>query len=638
MEKAETGLKKEDWVTAEHLPEGWRMKKDPVAFLTQNLDALTSVKRAVSFMKMKGYKGEVVGKFRQGIPLVSFKKSREEKYESLRCLDRRRVRKADEQGDDVDSILEKYKHLGQNENEGNDLKFGELMQKEAKCIFPNERNKEVDEEDEMDDNDDEEEEGGADDCELDENEAELLMATAEELAQNNEGIITKTKDVEEELINIDNFAKDDEGDLVNDCVEDTSDYLTEPEDNDEEQDGTIITNKETTDTINQNHTTQEVKIHDMEDPGKKRKVKCNQCDWTGGQTGLNYHKKSKHLGIRFKCPHCEFSSPRTENLTSHIMSKHIKVVENIIRDATTVLIEDEEIFEKLVDAEVELEVSKAKHQLQKEVTIKVGDSMHIEKLHKQDIKKGDSEKEEKENVENLKEVSEKENGFKCSQCAWIVGTGNGLRYHQRSVHEGLKNGKYNCNCCKFKSTSKTYMTNHMMVEHNLKSPQDFESFPSKVKTEQGNGGVGKGSNSDCDEEDDELLPPFWQPADGGGLVFSPAGGEERRFPSYQHAVRWLVETGYSIIADAHAHAGFIELILPMIMTTMLMLIILSGCSFSHSHAAAHTGNSDGANPDHVYSLWLGLQKEGWLFEPLLPPGWRRRSVYSKQHVIVFCKV
>ena len=91
------------------------------------------------------------------------------------------------------------------------------------------------------------------------------MATAEELAQNNEGIITKTKDVEEELINIDNFAKDDEGDLVNDCVEDTSDYLTEPEDNDEEQDGTIITNKETTDTINQNHTTQEVKTHDMEE-------------------------------------------------------------------------------------------------------------------------------------------------------------------------------------------------------------------------------------------------------------------------------------------------------------------------------------------------------------------------------------
>ena len=96
-----------------------------------------------------------------------------------------------------------------------------------------------------------------------------------------------------------------------------------------------------------------------------------------------------------------------------------------------------------------------------------------------------------------------------------------------------------------------------MVEHNLKSSQDCESFPSEVKTEQGNGAVGKGLNIDCDEEDDELLPPFWQPADGGGLVFSPAGGKARRFPSYQHAVRWLVETGYSIIADADA--GFIEL-------------------------------------------------------------------------------
>ena len=160
-------------------------------------------------------------------------------------------------------------------------------------------------------------------------------------------------------------------------------------------------------------------------------------------------------------------------------------------------------------------------------------------------------------MENLKEVSEKENGFKCSQCDWIVGTGNGLRYHQRTVHEGLKNGKYKCNCCEFKSTSKSYMSNHMMTEHNLKSPQDCESFPSKVKTEQGNGGVGKGSNTDCDEEDDELLPPFWQPADGSGLVFTPAGGKARRFPSYQQAVRWLVETGYAIIADAEA--GFIEL-------------------------------------------------------------------------------
>ena len=91
-----------------------------------------------------------------------------------------------------------------------------------------------------------------------------------------------------------------------------------------------------------------------------------------------------------------------------------------------------------------------------------------------------------------------------------------------------------------------------MVDHNLKSPQDCESLPPKIKTEQG---IGKGLNTDCDEEDDELLPPFWQPADGGGLVFSPAGGKARRFPSYQQAVRWLVETGYSIIA--HAHAGFL---------------------------------------------------------------------------------
>ena len=423
-----------------------------------------------------------------------------------------------ERVEDVDLILEKYKHL----NESNDCEL--VLLKE---------HKEDKNEDWMDDND----------FELDEKEAE-------ELEENNEEVYSKKREVGEDLINIDNV----EGD--NDCIEDTSDYLTEPEDNaEEEKSDTNDTNKEDEDTVSENPETQKVvllKNHDgldLENPLKKRKVQCNQCDWTGVQTGLNYHKKSKHLGIRFKCPHCDFSSPRTEYLSSHIVSKHRKVVEKKIRDSATLPIEDEEIFEKLVAAEVELEVKKAKDKLEKEEIAQEYYPSNGEKLDKQETEKKEAAKEKLE-----KDVSVKENGFKCSQCDWVVGTGNGLRYHQRRVHEGLKNGKYKCNYCNFKSTSKSYMTNHMMNEHKGQKDdeidlplQDPESFRSKIKIEQdSSGGFDKDSNINF-EDFEKILPPFWQPADPCGLVFTPPtllGGKARRFESYQLAVKWLIETGF----------------------------------------------------------------------------------------------
>ena len=78
----------------------------------------------------------------------------------------------------------------------------------------------------------------------------------------------------------------------------------------------------------------------------------------------------------------------------------------------------------------------------------------------------------------------------------------------------------------------------------IESQQDFEDLPSKIKSE---ADISKDSNVDCeDEENDDLLPPFWHPADGHGLVFKPGEGKERCFPSYQQAVRWLIQTGDSI--------------------------------------------------------------------------------------------
>ena len=333
------------------------------------------------------------------------------RYVSLKSLDtKRRVRiGADRNGGDVDSILEKYKHLSTNldEKELDDCVLVTLQ--EDKDVFPNETDKEEDEMDLMDDDSANDGEGEEDDFELDEKEAELLMEASEKLVGNNE-------EVDEDLVNIGNCPKDDKGDLVNDCVEDTSDYLTEPEDDAEEEADTIVAqNKEEMDGVGENVKTEKVvlmKSHDgfdIENPGKQRKVKCNQCDWAGGQHGLNYHKKSKHLGIRFKCPHCEFSSPRKQYLSSHILTKHKEVVEKIIkRDATTLPVEDEEISEKRVVAEVKLEVNKAKRKFQKEASQDDHPSRR-EKLDKQSNQKKDAANKLLQHSKDLKDGSEKEN-------------------------------------------------------------------------------------------------------------------------------------------------------------------------------------------------------------------------------------
>ena len=142
-------------------------------------------------------------------------------------------------------------------------------------------------------------------------------------------------------------------DIEEDCIEDTSDYLTEPEDDD---------NKEKA----SNSVTTSDDVDMAQNLAKKRKVNCDQCDWSGGATGLNYHKKSQHVGIKFQCPHCELSSPRAQYLASHILVKHRRALEDIVRKTAVEPIEDADVLEKELRAEVELKVKRAKHQIKNE--------------------------------------------------------------------------------------------------------------------------------------------------------------------------------------------------------------------------------------------------------------------------------
>ena len=53
----------------------------------------------------------------------------------------------------------------------------------------------------------------------------------------------------------------------------------------------------------------------------------------------------------------------------------------------------------------------------------------------------------------------------CKECGWKGTSGNGLRYHRLSKHEGLKGGKVRCEYCDFSSSSKFYLNNHLENKH-----------------------------------------------------------------------------------------------------------------------------------------------------------------------------
>ena len=406
--------------------------------------------------------------------------------------------------EDVDSILAKYKHLGQKE-----LSFDRKSEMKGN-VFAG----------------DEDGEG----FELDENETDFsedgkLVGKVE------------VKDIEKNSVIIDDRLED----IEEDCIEDTSDYLTEPEDDD---------NKEKA----SNSVTTSDDVDMAQNLAKKRKVNCDQCDWSGGATGLNYHKKSQHVGIKFQCPHCELSSPRAQYLASHILVKHRRALEDIVRKTAIEPIEDADVLEKELRAEVELEVKRAKHQIKNEEDVLT---------HKSSAETNDLIQPSKDGGP-MKEDPDNKSAFKCSQCDWVVGTDNGLRYHKRTVHEGLKNGKYRCNSCYFKSTSKANMESHMMTEHKADQQLKDEDngcetssvFPDKLNSSKyisedaqliTENSSATDPKTDSSDEDDDPLPPYWhQSEDKSGLIFSPARGKSKSFASYQAAVKWLLGTGISV--------------------------------------------------------------------------------------------
>ena len=62
-------------------------------------------------------------------------------------------------------------------------------------------------------------------------------------------------------------------------------------------------------------------------PKKKTRVlKCEMCEIVfGTYQGLRDHKKSKHLGVRYPCTHCDYQATQKQNLKLHFDSRHAGV-------------------------------------------------------------------------------------------------------------------------------------------------------------------------------------------------------------------------------------------------------------------------------------------------------------------------
>ena len=56
----------------------------------------------------------------------------------------------------------------------------------------------------------------------------------------------------------------------------------------------------------------------------KKHVQCNECEFMTSTGNLWRHKKTKHQGLTFQCPHCKYMTSRNDNLQTHIKRKHLE--------------------------------------------------------------------------------------------------------------------------------------------------------------------------------------------------------------------------------------------------------------------------------------------------------------------------
>ena len=178
-----------------------------------------------------------------------------------------------------------------------------------------------------------------------------------------------------------------------DCNESTENYATDDD---------IITKYEAEIVGSDNEQTEAGKPNSGES-----KFQCKQCHKTYSDlSGLWYHKKSKHEGVKYACNQCDYQATSQSHLKTHIQSKHEGV-------------------------------KFACNQCDQQFTQQSSLTTHIQSQHK-----------------GVK--------YACNQCNYQTARNDCLTLHIQSKHKGIK---YPCNQCNYQATYKNNLKSHIKRNH-----------------------------------------------------------------------------------------------------------------------------------------------------------------------------
>ena len=137
------------------------------------------------------------------------------------------------------------------------------------------------------------------------------------------------------------------------------------------------------------------------------KFQCHDCEKTfSSQSGLWFHIKSKHRGVKHACNQCDYQATTQSSLTIHIQSIHEGV-------------------------------KYACNQCDYQATTQSSLTRHIQYKH-----------------EGVK--------YACNQCDYQASRQDNLTVHIQSIHEGVK---YACNKCDYQATTQRNLTTHIQSIH-----------------------------------------------------------------------------------------------------------------------------------------------------------------------------
>ena len=84
--------------------------------------------------------------------------------------------------------------------------------------------------------------------------------------------------------------------------------------------------EENINTVEQLQNNEYIPVHDSSKIQQKKNrgkvFSCDQCEFTGSQSGVFHHKNSKHEGIKYQCDQCDYAATLRSHLQRHKKSKH----------------------------------------------------------------------------------------------------------------------------------------------------------------------------------------------------------------------------------------------------------------------------------------------------------------------------